>query len=68
MKPHNFDALARLANMRIGSGAYNAARLHLIDGLKQNEAADLCNIKPATVSQAVARIHRAELLALRATR
>lgn len=68
MKTHNFEALARLAGMRIGSGAYNAARLHLIEGLKQNEAAARCNIKPATVSQAVARIHRAELLALRATR
>ncbi len=68
MKPHNFDALALLAGMRVGSGAFIAARLHLVHGMQQNEAAAQCRIKPATVSQAVARIHRAELLALRATR
>lgn len=68
MKQSNFEALTRLAGMRTGSASYNAARFHLVDGMKQSEAAEQCGISPATVSEAVARIHRAELDAIRATR
>lgn len=68
MKPHNFEALARLAGLRIGSASYRGACAHLIDGASQAQAAAQLGIKPQTVSAAVGRILRAELLALRALR
>lgn len=68
MKPENFQALARLARITPGSASYTAAKLHLLDGVAQNTAAETLGITPQTVSKAVAKIHRAELDALRATR
>lgn len=68
MRLENFQALARLARMMPGSKAYQAAQMHLVDGISQKSACDELGIASSTVSQAVAKIHRAELDALRAIR
>jgi DNA-binding MarR family transcriptional regulator len=68
MRIDQFEALARLAGMRPGSGAYTGAMMHLVHNAKQTEAAEKMGVAPSTISQAVARIHRAELDAIRATR
>lgn len=69
MKKENFQALARLAKMRPGSGAYIGAMKYLVDGTQlQSEIAAELKLNPSTISSAVARIYRAELDAIRATR
>lgn len=68
MRLDQFQALARLAGMRPGSGAYLGALAHLVNCTAQNKAAENLGITAPTVSQAVARIRRAEVDAIRATR
>lgn len=68
MRIEQFQALARLAGMRPGSGAYIGAMAHMVNGVSQTHAAQELQITPATISKAVARLRRAELDAIRATR
>jgi transposase len=68
MRIDQFQALARLAAMRPGSAAYTGAMLHLVENMKQTDAAQRLGVAASTISQAIARIHRAEIDAIRATR
>ena len=54
--------------MRPGSAAYTGAMLHLVENMKQTDAAQRLGVAASTISQAIARIHRAEIDAIRATR
>ena len=68
MRVEQFQALARLAGMRPGSLAYVGAMAHMVNNTKQIDAAEKLGITPATISKAIARLRRAELDAIRATR
>lgn len=68
MRVEQFQALARLAGMRVGSSAYIGAMAHMVNNVQQNIAAEKLGITPATISKAIARLRRAELDAIRATR
>ena len=68
MRVEQFQALARLAGMRPGSGAYVGAMAHMVNNVKQCDAAEKLGVTPVTISKAVARLRRAELDAIRATR
>jgi predicted DNA-binding protein (UPF0251 family) len=59
MTPKRFSALARLIRMRRGA-AEEAARLVLVDGMRPIEAARRIGLSPQSVSNAVARVRRAE--------
>lgn len=64
---HVFDSLARLTAMR-DSKARAAARLVMVDGLTQKQAAALQGIAQQTVSAACMRLWLTRADALRATR
>lgn len=68
MRVDQFQALARLAGMRPGSSAYIGAMAHMVNNVKQCTIAAELGITPATISKAIARLRRAELDAIRATR
>lgn len=68
MRVEQFQALARLAGMRPGSGSYIGALAHMVNNTPQNIAAEKLGITPAAISKAVARLRRAEIDAIRATR
>jgi predicted DNA-binding protein (UPF0251 family) len=59
MTPKRFCAIARLIRMRRGA-AEEAARLVLVDGMRPIEAARRIGLSPQSVSNAVARVRRAE--------
>lgn len=67
MPAHVFDALASLTRMR-QSKARAAARLAMVDGLTQCEAAAQLGIAQQTVSAAVMRLWLTKADAIRATR
>lgn len=68
MRVEQFQALARLAGMRPGSSAYIGSMAHMVNNTPQNLAAQKLGVTPATISKAVARLRRAEIDAIRATR
>lgn len=59
LAPERFAAIARLIRMRRGP-AEEAARLVLVDGLRPSEAARRVGLSPQSVSNAVARVRRAD--------
>lgn len=63
MTDKQFDALAQLLRLRPGS-AREAARLVLVDGMTQADAARKLDVSPNTVTNAVARA-RAGLVLVR---
>ena len=68
MRVEQFQALARLAGMQPGSKAYIGTMAHMVNNTRQVDAAEKLGVTAATISKAVARLRRAELDAIRATR
>ncbi len=66
MTSAQFDALARLLRLSPGSTSRELARLVLVDGLTQAEAATRLGATPQAVHNAVQRVREGLDLALRA--
>ena len=57
MTTDQFDALAKLLSLRAGP-AREVARLVLVDGMRQADAARMMGLSPAAASNALARVRR----------
>jgi DNA-binding transcriptional regulator LsrR (DeoR family) len=55
MTPAQFDTIAHLARMKPASKARQAARLYMLESMRQQDIADRLGITQQTVSQAVQR-------------
>ncbi len=66
MTPAQFDALARLLRLSPGSTSRELARLVLVDGLTQTEAATRLGATPQAAHNAVQRVREGHDLARQA--